>query len=136
MSSDSSSEAPRYLFVSYARQDAKVARLFTAAVQDELRRRSSDILVWTDSDLRPGEAFQVVIRKVLENSVAIMVLVSKASLDSPWVRDEFVLAMSQSLPKRSTDVSVPRLISNCAVLARAPQNWPQRSQRTSGTRRR
>lgn len=70
------------LFLSYARDDQAVARRFADGFQRE------GLGVWWDQALNPGEAFDQVTEEALASASAVIVLWSKASVSSRWVRAE------------------------------------------------
>jgi adenylate cyclase len=74
------------VFISYARADAEVARRYADAFRD------SGCSVWWDDELRSGEAFDESIERALREAKAVVVLWSKASVASRWVRAEATLA--------------------------------------------
>jgi len=88
------------LFLSYARDDRATVQLFA----DVLQREGFE--VWWDLALNPGEAFDEAIERALEEARAVIVLWSKASVNSRWVRAEATQAQaSQRL--------VPVMIEAC-----------------------
>lgn len=70
------------VFVSYSRDDQPTAR----RVADGLT--TAGFSVWWDQALRSGEAFDRVTEKALEEARAVVVLWSKSSVESRWVRAE------------------------------------------------
>ncbi len=78
--------AARDVFLSYAREDQPVARTFAAALEREGFR------VWWDAALRTGEAYDEVMEGALRSARAVVVLWSKKSVESRWVRAEATLA--------------------------------------------
>ncbi len=74
------------VFISYAHDDRATAKRFADAFAAE---RFS---VWMDEAIRSGEAFDQVIEKALRDARAVVVLWSKKSVDSRWVRAEATLA--------------------------------------------
>jgi adenylate cyclase len=70
------------VFLSYARPDADVARLFADAFE------AAGLGVWWDDALRSGEAFDETIERALREAKAVVVLWSPASVASRWVRAE------------------------------------------------
>src|SRR5687768_4459556 len=70
------------VFISYSRDDAKLARLFADAFQ------SAGLTVWWDDALRSGEAFDESIERALREAKAVVVLWSTTSVTSRWVRAE------------------------------------------------
>ena len=70
------------VFLSYSREDQAIARRFADALQ------RAGISVWWDQSLRSGEAFDRVTEKALAEAAAVVVLWSKTSVESRWVRAE------------------------------------------------
>ncbi len=70
------------VFVSYSREDQLVARRFAEGFERE------GLSVWWDQSLNPGEAFDQVTERALDDAKAVVVLWSKASVNSRWVRAE------------------------------------------------
>jgi len=70
------------VFISYAREDEPKAR----QLADALTARRWE--VWWDNDITPGEQFSPVIQRQLEQASCVIVLWSRASIDSEYVRDE------------------------------------------------
>jgi adenylate cyclase len=70
------------VFISYAREDAETARRFAEAFQ------SAGCSVWWDDELRSGEAFDESIERALREARAVVVLWSRTSVISRWVRAE------------------------------------------------
>lgn len=70
------------IFLSYARADQPVARIFAEGFAAE------GFSVWWDGSLRSGETFDEVIEQKLRDSKAVVVLWSQRSVASRWVRAE------------------------------------------------
>jgi TolB-like protein len=70
------------IFLSYSREDQATARRFAEALQ------AAGFSVWWDQALNAGEAFDQVTEKALEDAHAVVVLWSRHSVDSRWVRAE------------------------------------------------
>ncbi len=70
------------IFLSYSRDDQTTARQFAAAFKQE------GLDVWWDATLRSGEAYDQVTERALREAKAVVVLWSKKSVDSRWVRSE------------------------------------------------
>jgi hypothetical protein len=70
------------VFVSYSRADRAVARSFAESFERE------GFSVWWDQAINPGEAFDQVTEQALEDAKAVIVLWSRASVNSRWVRAE------------------------------------------------
>jgi TolB-like protein/tetratricopeptide (TPR) repeat protein len=74
------------VFLSYSRENQDTARLFAEALQ------RAGISVWWDDTLSAGEAYDEVTERALEGAKAVVVLWSKASVASRWVRAEATTA--------------------------------------------
>jgi peptidoglycan hydrolase-like protein with peptidoglycan-binding domain len=74
------------IFISYARQDLHAAQ----KVASLLEERGWD--VWWDRDLIAGDRFDQVIEQQLASAAAVIVLWSRASVASEWVRSEASVA--------------------------------------------
>jgi len=70
------------IFLSYARDDVDAAR----HLAEGLDQAGHD--VWWDRHLHGGSRFDKEIEEALSNAEAVVVIWSKASLDSAWVKDE------------------------------------------------
>lgn len=70
------------IFLSYAREDDAWAERIAAALEDAGHR------VWWDREISAGSSFSNEIDDALSNSELIVVLWSKNSIKSDWVRDE------------------------------------------------
>lgn len=70
------------VFLSYAREDLEAAKVFAEAL-DEAGHE-----VWWDHHLRAGSRFSWDIGAALKSADAVVVLWSKASIESAWVQDE------------------------------------------------
>jgi TolB-like protein len=88
------------IFLSYSRADQDTAKRFA----DGLER--AGFSVWWDQNLNPGEAFDKVTEKALEEARAVVVLWSKQSVDSRWVRAEATQA-------NTNGTLVPVMIEAC-----------------------
>jgi TolB-like protein len=76
------------IFLSYSRDDLAIARRFAEGFERE------GLSVWWDQTLNPGEAFDKVTERALEVAKVVVVLWSKHSVDSRWVRAEATQANS------------------------------------------
>lgn len=74
------------VFISYARNDADVARRFAEAFEAE------GLDVWWDYILQTGEIFDEAIENALRSAKAVIVLWSPSSVASRWVRAEATIA--------------------------------------------
>lgn len=70
------------VFISYASEDRERARPLAAALE------ARGLSVWWDRALAGGEDYANAIRRALDDAKAVVVLWSRASVSSPWVRDE------------------------------------------------
>jgi TolB-like protein len=83
---ESAMTAPLDIFLSYGHQDHATARRYAECFEAE------GFTVWWDSALRTGEFFDQVIEQTLNQAKAVVVLWSKNSVDSRWVRAEAMMA--------------------------------------------
>jgi len=88
------------VFISYNREDRETARLFANALEAE------GFSVWWDAALRAGETYDEVTEQNLRSAGAVVVLWSKRSSNSKWVRAEATVG------ERSSTL-VPALIEDC-----------------------
>jgi tetratricopeptide (TPR) repeat protein len=79
------------IFISYAREDAVIARSLAVAIE------SRGLTIWLDTKLKAGEPLQA-INQALRSSGAVIVLLSTASLSSRWLRREVDAAL-HALPR-------------------------------------
>lgn len=87
--SDPAVARPRYLFASYAREDAERVDPVIRAVDRALRRRGLPVEVWLDrAQLQPGDVWARTIEDGLSASVGLLLFASEASLRSRWVSSE------------------------------------------------
>ena len=70
------------VFLSYDRDDSARARQFASALEKAGHQ------VWWDLHVRGGAQFSKVIEEALKAADVVVVLWSKESIESPWVRDE------------------------------------------------
>lgn len=70
------------VFLSYSREDQAIARRFAEGLQRE------GFSVWWDQSLSAGEHYDKVTEQALRTARAVVVLWSKHSVDSRWVRAE------------------------------------------------
>jgi TolB-like protein len=88
------------IFLSYCREDQPTAWRFAEGFERE------GYSVWWDQTLEAGEAFDRVTERALDEARAVVVLWSKRSVDSNWVRAEATQA-------RARDCLVPVMIEPC-----------------------
>jgi TolB-like protein len=74
------------IFLSYSRDDQATARRFAEGFERQ------GFNVWWDVTLRSGEAYDQVTEKALREAKAVVVLWSRKSVESRWVRAEATLA--------------------------------------------
>jgi hypothetical protein len=74
------------IFLSYTREDQATAQRFAEGFE------AQDLSVWWDATLRSGEAYDTVTEEALRTAKAVVVLWSKRSVLSRWVRAEATLA--------------------------------------------
>src|SRR5262245_47151435 len=91
------------IFISYKREDQADARKLADALERE------GWTVWWDPKLRAGEHFDDVIEKALKEAKCVVVLWSKLSVNSRYVKDEanYALNRQKLVPIAIEEVEVP-----------------------------
>jgi tetratricopeptide (TPR) repeat protein len=79
------------IFVSYSRRDRKRVAPLVALLQEQ------GWTVWWDSEINPGESFDELIDEEIEKARAIVVVWSKHSVTSRWVRNEALEAADREI---------------------------------------
>ena len=90
------------LFISYASADRETARKFADALE------GLGWSVWWDREIPPGKTFDQVIEEELNSARCVVVLWSKESVRSRWVRTEASAALDR-------ECLVPALIDTVAI---------------------
>ena len=100
---DAPDGGPGHIFVSYARADRERVQPIVAALEARGRR------VWWDSHLAGGSAYAREIEAALRSADAIVVVWSRASVRSDWVRDEAAvgLELARLVPIKLDDAAAP-----------------------------
>jgi hypothetical protein len=78
------------VFISYAREDAEAARMVADALE------KAKIPVWWDRHIPPGKTWDEVIGRALDAAACVIVLWSRTSVESRYVREEAVRAASRN----------------------------------------
>ncbi|NJL71470.1 MAG: toll/interleukin-1 receptor domain-containing protein [Candidatus Competibacteraceae bacterium] len=86
-------------FLSYARQDRQIAEQIVE------RLEAIGLTVWLDTELLPGDRFDIQIFRALEESRAIVAVLSPTAIKSRWVTAELEAAIRGGLK------AVPLLVS-------------------------
>lgn len=90
------------IFISYQHEDQTRANVVVSGLS------SCGLRLWWDERIRPGDAYDEVIRRQLEHATVVVVLWSRNSVRSRWVLEEAEFA-------RRKGVLVPALIEECVV---------------------
>jgi hypothetical protein len=100
---------PARVFLSYTKSDQAAAR----DIADALKR--AGVHVWLgDWELGPGDSLREHIGSAASSSDCILVLLSAASVESRWVRQEINFALSRELEDRAIRL-IPVLIEDCKI---------------------
>ncbi|MBI3782973.1 MAG: toll/interleukin-1 receptor domain-containing protein [Deltaproteobacteria bacterium] len=92
---------PLRVFLSYAQDDAALADALTKDMS------AAGLTVWSDRDLLPGDNWAKEVSSALEDSDAMVVIVSPSSAKSRWVKREIEFALgSEKYAKRLVPVVV------------------------------
>jgi len=91
------------IFISYAREDRDKAKALAELFQQQ------DWSVWWDRNIPPGRSFDEVIEEALSEAKCVVVLWSKNSASSDWVKGEAAEALHRKIlvPVRVESVNVP-----------------------------
>jgi formylglycine-generating enzyme required for sulfatase activity len=91
------------IFISYKREEQATARKLANALETE------GWTVWWDPKLRAGERFNDVIEKALKESRCVVVMWSKLSVESKFVKDEATYALNRNklVPVMIEEVELP-----------------------------
>lgn len=89
------------IFLSYSREDIVMASVIVEA----LERHSFSI--WWDQKIDHGDVFDSIIRKELNAAKCVMVLWSKKSVESEYVRAEATSGKNRLVPILIEDVNIP-----------------------------
>ena len=91
------------IFISYAREDRDKAQALAELFQQQ------DWSVWWDRNIPPGRSFDAVIEEALGAAKCVVVLWSKNSASSDWVKGEAGEALQRKIlvPVRIDSVNVP-----------------------------
>src|SRR5215510_7854191 len=91
------------IFISYKREEQAMARNLANALEGE------GWTVWWDPKLRAGERFNDVIEKALKESKCVLVMWSKRSVESRYVKDEATYALKRNklVPLMIEEVELP-----------------------------
>jgi hypothetical protein len=91
------------IFISYASADRPTAQMLASALSGE------GWSVWWDRNIPPGKSFDEVIEAALTKAKCVLVLWSKASVASNWVKTEASDAAKRNIliPVLIEDVTIP-----------------------------
>ena len=91
------------IFLSYAKEDKNFAKELAISLENK------GFDVWWDIEILAGKPFDTVIEKAIDNSKCVIVLWSKSSVDSEWVRVEAAEGKKRNIliPVRIENVEVP-----------------------------
>src|SRR5262249_26140125 len=91
------------IFISYKREEQAMARNLANALERE------GWTVWWDPKLRAGEHFDDVIEKALNEAKCVIVMWSKLSVNSEYIKAEATEALEQEklVPVKIEDVNLP-----------------------------
>ena len=89
------------IFLSYKKEEKAIAHIFAKALL------SKHFSVWWDSKIDHGDVFDAAIQKELNSAKCVIVLWSKKSVESEWVRGEATSAKKRLVPVLIEDVDIP-----------------------------
>lgn len=83
-----------HVFVSYAREDRSFVSRLTR------RMREHGVPVWDDSHIEHGDAWYRTTERRLDESAAVVLVMTPASRESRWVTNELLRAQRKGIPVR------------------------------------
>jgi tetratricopeptide (TPR) repeat protein len=91
------------VFLSYSREDKERVKPLVDAFEDE------GLSVWWDRDLSPGQSFEETIDREIQLADCIVVIWSRHSINSQWVKNEALEGMDRDalVPILLDDVRIP-----------------------------
>jgi formylglycine-generating enzyme required for sulfatase activity len=89
------------IFLSYKKEEKAIARIYAGALAQH------GFSVWWDPDIDHGDIFDKVIQEHLDAAKCVMVLWSKESVRSDWVRAEATEGKSRLVPVLIEDARIP-----------------------------
>jgi TIR domain len=91
------------IFISYAREDREKARAIAAVFEGQ------GWSVWWDRNIPPGRSFDQVIEEALAAARCVVVLWSKSSATSDWVKTEAAEGLARKIlvPVRTEEINLP-----------------------------
>ncbi|MGB2603637.1 MAG: TIR domain-containing protein [Candidatus Sulfotelmatobacter sp.] len=106
---DVETKRPPHVFLSYVSSDEPSARFIADAL------RQSGVSTWfAEWEISAGDSFLQRIEAAAKSSDYILLLLSPAAVDSPWVQAEISFALSTELRERAIRL-VPVLVADCEV---------------------
>jgi tetratricopeptide (TPR) repeat protein len=107
------------IFISYARQDRERVAPLVALLE------SLELSVWWDRAIKPGDSFEGDIDKAILDAKCVVVVWSKYSIHSQWVRSEALEGMDRNIlvPLLLDDVRIP--VAFKQIQAANFHNWPE-----------
>ena len=122
MQTDVNDQVPD-IFLSYAREDRTVARELVREMEH------AGWKVWWDPEIRPGQDFELEIDLALARARAVVVLWSRSSVASNWVRNEAKEAKDQNklIPLLLDDSRIPLSFRSLSTIEL--KGWPERPSR-------
>jgi hypothetical protein len=97
------------IFVSYSHADKEKIDLIAGHL---LRKRAS---VWIDRwELKAGDSIINKVQEAVEGSSALLIMLSKASVDSEWCKKELTAGLFRELDEKRV-VTIPVLLEDCKI---------------------
>ena len=112
------------IFVSYSRRDRKRVKPLVELLENQ------GWSVWWDRDISPGDSFEELIDRQITEAQVVIVVWSKHSIESRWVRNEALESMERDIlvPVQLDALKLPVAFrqAQSADLTR----WPRRADET------
>ncbi|VVO08377.1 hypothetical protein PS710_03242 [Pseudomonas fluorescens] len=97
------------IFISYSHSDKEKIDLIAGHL---LRKRAN---VWIDRwELKAGDSIINKVQEAVEGSSALLIMLSKASVESEWCKKELTAGLFRELDEKRV-VTIPVLLENCKI---------------------
>jgi len=104
-----SSDTRKTVFLSYASEDKEAALRIATAL------RQSGIGVWFDDwEIQPGDSLAAHVASTIAAKDVLVILLSRASVGSPWLRQEIMPVLNRDLSSRAITV-IPAVLDDSDV---------------------
>jgi hypothetical protein len=98
MTQSAPSGHPPRVFLSFSNEDASAAALIARSLQRDFA------VELAETQFQPGQNFDSAILEAIESSDTVVILLSRAAMNSRWVKAETAMALSLESKRRDIDL--------------------------------